>query len=282
MEEALTTTEFPEPDSGSGEGTAANRFGRTSKLFLRAALQDGRTILKDVSFTAPYKVMTPFPGPGGGIKVMPLCASAGLMRGDRQELTYEVDAGADLEVLSQAFDKIHKMEGGCASRRIRARVAPGAVLQCAPQPVIPFAGSAFESRVQIALADETSRLYYLEILCAGRGAYHEEFAYRRFVSKVEITRGGRLIYRDNTCYEPSKMPMRGLGLFEGYTHLANIFLSKPSPGVKEHIRELLEAEDLDGAVTTLADADLAVRIFSSRAQVLTAAAESIRGIWEMH
>ena len=39
----------------------------------------GKTILEDVSFTAPYKIMTPFEKENSGIQVMPLCASAGIM-----------------------------------------------------------------------------------------------------------------------------------------------------------------------------------------------------------
>ena len=68
--------------------------------------------LDDVSFTAPYKIMTPFQKENGGIQVMPLCASAGIMKGDRQQFTYQIGEGADVEILSQSFEKIHKMDGG--------------------------------------------------------------------------------------------------------------------------------------------------------------------------
>ena len=37
-----------------------NSFGKTSRLYLEASVKDGKTILSDVSFTAPYKVMRPF------------------------------------------------------------------------------------------------------------------------------------------------------------------------------------------------------------------------------
>ena len=36
----------------------------------------------------------------------------------------------------------------------------------------------------------------------------------------------KLIYRDNTCYLPDQMPMEGIGMYEGYTHMANLFLSR--------------------------------------------------------
>ena len=91
-----------------------NKFGKISRISACAALKDGRTILEDLSFTAPYKIMMPFEKENGGIQIMPLCASAGIMAGDSQEFSYHVKEGADLEVLSQSFEKIHKMDEGSA------------------------------------------------------------------------------------------------------------------------------------------------------------------------
>ena len=200
-----------------------NKFGKISRITACAALKNGKTILEDLSFTAPYKIMAPFAKENGGIQIMPLCASAGIMEGDSQEFSYHVKEGADLEVLSQSFEKIHKMDEGSASRTISVQVDPHAVLYYYPQPVIPFAQSSFTSTMTIHLADETSRLFLLEIISCGRNAHEERFQYRRFASKVQIFRGQKLIYRDNTCYLPDQMPMEGIGMYEGYTHMANLF-----------------------------------------------------------
>ena len=261
------------------EKQMVNQFGKVSRFAVHAQKREGRTILSDVSFTAPYKLMTPFEKPDGGIQIMPLCASAGIMRGDRQEFSYEAGEGADLEILSQSFEKIHKMDGGAAYRHIRARVEKGASLYCCPQPVIPFAGSAYDSETEIYLADKSARLFWLEIICSGRVAHDEQFAFRRFSSLVRIYREGKLIYRDNTCYEPDRMPMRGLGMFESCTHLANIFLSASFGDLREPIWDLLEKEtECEGGVTLLPGEDLAVRIFGNRAQTLEKAAERIKGL----
>lgn len=263
-----------------------NPFGKTSRISLRAVSRGGRTVLDDVAFTAPYKIMAPFEKPDGGIQVMPLCASAGIMRGDCQEFDYQVEEGADLEILSQSFEKIHRMEGGSASRKIRVRVEPDAALSYYPQPVIPYSGSAFDSDMEIRLADETSRLYLLEIISCGRNAHEERFAYRRYSSRVRIYRREQLIYRDNTRYEPEKMPMEGIGMYEGYSHMANIFLSaqrqardgaEEEANLQERIWEILgEDPECEGGVTRLAQGDLAVRIFGNRAQRLQELAEKIK------
>ena len=109
-----------------------NKFGKISRISACAALKDGRTILEDLSFTAPYKIMMPFEKENGGIQIMPLCASAGIMAGDSQEFSYHVKEGADLEVLSQSFEKIHKMDEGSATRTIEVQVDKNATLYYYP------------------------------------------------------------------------------------------------------------------------------------------------------
>lgn len=291
-----------------------NKFGKVSRISACAALKDGKTILEDLSFTAPYKIMTPFEKENGGIQIMPLCASAGIMAGDSQEFSYHVKEGADLEILSQSFEKIHKMDEGSASRTIEVQVDKNAALYYYPQPVIPFAQSAFDSKMTIHLEDETSKLFLLEIISCGRNAHEERFQYRRFSSKVLLYRGEKMIYRDNTRYEPDKMPMEGIGLYEGYTHMANLFLSKlcnrdnvdggketnidgmdikkqmNSSGtgrtsdrtaeLQEKIWQILDEDsEIDGGVTRLTTGDLALRIFGHRAQKLQQIAEKIKEIY---
>ena len=287
-----------------------NKFGKISRISACAALKNGKTILEDLSFTAPYKIMMPFEKENGGIQIMPLCASAGIMAGDSQEFSYHVKEGADLEILSQSFEKIHKMDEGSASRTIEVQVDKNATLYYYPQPVIPFAQSAFDSKMMIHLEDETSKLFLLEIISCGRNAHEERFQYRRFSSKVLLYRGEKLIYRDNTRYEPDKMPMEGIGLYEGYTHMANLFLSKlcnrdnvdggketnidgmdikkqmNSSGtertaeLQEKIWQILDEDsEIDGGVTRLTTGDLALRIFGHRAQKLQQIAEKIKEIY---
>ena len=149
---------------------SANQFGKLSKILLRAKAEDGKTFLEDVYFTAPFKIMRPFPRENGGIRVMQMAASAGIMEGDCQELEFDIGTGADLEFVSQSYDKIHEMKEGCARRTTKIRVHSGAAFCFHPQPTIPFKDSAFESRMEIHLDDETSVFSMSEILSCGRYA----------------------------------------------------------------------------------------------------------------
>lgn len=264
------------------KSVSENKFGKTSRISLRTKASEGKTQLADISFTAPYKIMAPFEKKSGGISVMPLCASAGIMEGDCQEFEYYIGEGSDIEILSQSFEKIHKMKAGKATRSIKVNVEKNAVCYYYPQPVIPYAQSAFESKMEINLEDKTSKLFMLDIVSCGRSASDERFEYRLFSSKVEIRREGKLIYRDNTRYEPAKMDMEGMGMYEGYTHMANIFLSSLDEDIQEEIWNILDnEEEVDGGVTRLSQGDLAVRIFGKRAQKLQEIAEKIKETWDL-
>ena len=92
-----------------------NQFGKVSSLSLTAAYKEGKTYLQDASFTAPYKIMFPFEKKDGGIQVMLLAASAGIMEGDRQEFCFEILPEAKLEFVSQSYDKIHPMKEAARS-----------------------------------------------------------------------------------------------------------------------------------------------------------------------
>ncbi|MDR1205620.1 MAG: urease accessory protein UreD [Peptococcaceae bacterium] len=236
-----------------------NRYGAASRLNLTARRAGNRTVLADVSFTAPFKVAHPFylenrrenhgenRGENDRMSVTLISASAGIMSGDRQIIDITVKEGAWLEVTSQAFEKIHKMaEGGSARRHTRLTVEKNAALNYVPLPAIPFRDSAFRSETEVRLADASSRFFQSEILSCGRAARGERFEYREHKSLTKIYAGDTLIYSDNAVYVPGETPMEGFCLFEGYTHMGNFLM------IHQDISEA-QAEALGAAARSLKD-----------------------------
>ena len=241
---------------------SSNQFCKTSEVFIRTGCRDGVTELKDVYFTAPFKVMHPFERGNGWKEIMIMSVSAGIMAGDRQSYHIEIDAGSKVLITSQSYEKIHRMEGGFAQRETNIVVESDAILYYRPQPVIPFKDSDFRSRTKVVLKDKSSRLIMSDVLCSGRVAMGEEFAYRYYRNLVEIYKSEDkenagegdyrrtkkdesarengevkenqetgekeeefiLSYRDNTWYEPQSpdMDMGGFGMYEGYGYLLNL------------------------------------------------------------
>ena len=261
------------------ERNKENPFGRESVLQITTGKAGEDTYLKDLFFTAPFKVMTPFEKEGGKKEVMVLTASAGIMEGDAQRISIHMGAGTELSVTSQAFEKIHRMKDGFASRKTKIRIEKGSSLSYCPLPVIPFADSAFKNHTSIYLEDESSRLIYEEIVSCGRAARGERFRYRFYHSGIEAWCREKMIYRENIRYTPSIQPMEETGFFEGYSHMASLlfFHFNISEETENTLRRRIEgAKDAEGGITRTGAGDIAVRIFGNRAQRLQELCRKLR------
>ena len=199
-----------------------NKFGKTSVVKISSLLKEDEIILDDMYFTAPFKIMKPFKISKDTLSIMLLTASAGIMEGDVQEISILVGEGTKIEFLSQAYEKIHKMNDGNAKRLTKIKVEKKATLSYRPLPTIPFKDSSFINKIEVELEDNSSKLIMSDILSCGRVARGEEFEYSFYHNLVQIREKGKLIYRDNTMYDPKQMEMKAVGMYEGYSHLANM------------------------------------------------------------
>jgi len=248
-----------------------NVFSKISKVNLTTSFKNRKTILDDVYFTAPFKIMTPFYKDDDYIKVVIMSSSAGIMAGDTQEYNINVGENTKLELTSQAYEKIHKMEEGKAVRKCKIKVEKNALLKYNPQPTIPFAKSSFENNVVIDLEDNTSKLIFTDIISCGRATSGEKFQYNLYKSYIEVRCENKLVYRDNTIYVPKDFKMNGYGFFEGYTHLGNMFICNFENSVEKiHlIREVIEEnKEVSGGATLIKNENICVKVLGNSGQIL--------------
>ena len=258
--------------------TSQNRYYRTCTLNAVASLKDGKTILSDKFYTQPFKIMKPFHIKKDLMTVMMQTASAGILRGDTQEMSFIVEEGAKMELLSQSFEKLHKMDGGSARRDTTIKVGKNALFKYSPLPTIPFYDSGFDSTITADLEDDTSQLILVEVLSGGRIAYGEEFVYRYYNSHIKVRKGGKLIYNDNAQYCPSETDMKALGMYEGYTHMANLlfFNMKDKASDLEKIRGMIDENTrVEGGASLIQSGDTSVKLLGRTAQDLYDLCEAI-------
>ena len=245
-----------------------NNFGKTSKLMIKARFNNEKTVLEDVAFTAPFKIMKPFYENQDLMTIMCLTASAGIMEGDEQEFEIFVKEGAKLEFVSQSYEKIHKMNNGSANRTAELYIGKEAYLYYNPLPTLPFKDSAFTSKLKVHLEDDTSQFILKEVLSAGRCARDELFQYRYYHNHIQIEESGKLIYVDNTKLHPTCMSLNSLGMYEEYTHFGTLLLCHFPKDSKwfQAVRTLLDATDnLEGGVTQVNTAIIAIRVLGYQA-----------------
>lgn len=247
-----------------------NQYGKVSNLDVECVCMNGRTHLYQASFTAPFKIMKPFYVRKDGydrMQLMIISVSAGIMAGDVQNIHIRAGDNTAVEVNSQSYEKIHRMPEGEAVRSTKLSIGRRAFCYYNPLPVIPFADSAFTSETEINMADDTSQLVYREILSGGRHAYNENFAYRSYKNQIRILRQNRLLYFDNTIFEPDHMDMGGYGMMEGYTHLGTmIFCCRSCSGeMVNGVRAEIENEGICGGISVMDGGIIVLRMFAVRA-----------------
>jgi urease accessory protein len=177
--------------------------------------QYGRTVLSGCSFTQPLKVAKPIYHDDGFTEIMLMCASPGMLAGDRYDVQLKLGEGTQTIVSTQSYQKLLNTSGGSAEQHTSIQVGEEATLIYCPHPVIPQAGSSFRSQVSIELA-ASARLFYAEILTSGRQAFAEKFAFAEHVTRTLVAVEGRPVFLDGARLLQGQAALEGLGFFEGF------------------------------------------------------------------
>lgn len=205
-----------------------------------------------------------------------MSASPGIMEGDKQSIRISVGEGSAAEIYSQSYEKIHKMENGSAERSISISVDRNALFIFNPLPIIPYAQSAMDNKIEVKLADESSVFIYSDILIAGRIARDEVFKFKFYNSLLKLYQGGELAHFDNTRYNPSKMSMNEIGLYEGNTHLMNMVVCNLD--IEDEIIKYMNDFGLIWGITRNCKGYIVLKILADRAEKLEHISNEIKNI----
>lgn len=199
-----------------------NKFGKESRLYIKAKALNGKTYIQDSYFTAPLKIAKPFSDSVNGVvNLMIMSSSAGVMEGDTYRIDVELDKDAKVKLESQSYQKIHRMKDGNAVQHNSFNLAKGAFLDYDPKPTIPFSDSSFNSNTVCRL-NEGAAFIYSDILAAGRVKSGEAFRFREYSSTMRIYYDKELIFLENQFLNPKVQSLEQIGFFEGFTHQASM------------------------------------------------------------
>ncbi|KAI4716637.1 UreD-domain-containing protein [Aureobasidium sp. EXF-10727] len=245
---------FPPSDSAPGHG----------RLHL-ALLPPGTPSLQTLTYQYPLKLISPAP-----VTITPsadndsshlvhtlyiLTYGGGIVAGDTVTLRIDLDATTRLLILTQGSTKIFKTPAPSTLSRqdMNMHLKPAAALLYLPDPVQPFAQSAFEQTQRFYIHRQqdvpNASICVLDWVCQGRRALGEDWNFFSYSSKNEVwlvdgSRGSndtRLLLRDNVTLDASDEAIRtslarrmdGLGAFgtlilygSVFTSLATFFMNE--------------------------------------------------------
>lgn len=185
-------------------------------LYIETACENGRTVVKDSYFTAPFKITKPFVS-HNVLELMIMQASAGILEGDSHELEFKIRTGSHVIITGQSYTKLFRMEKGQAHQKLKITVEKDASLCYLPCPVIPFRDSDFTNTGEVRL-EKGARFAMTDILACGRKGMGEVFEFRKYHSRTVVFEEEIPVFADNTRLVPKENDPRRIGFFEGNTH----------------------------------------------------------------
>lgn len=204
-------------------------------LRLKTVLTGKKTVAEDVFFTPPFKLYSPF-YENGTAKFISMCAAAGMLAGDRNEISLDIGKGCNVHFTDQGYQKLFDTGGSCSEQKVNICVGENACLRYLPHPIMTFGGCTHNAVNNVDIKS-SSKLVFTEIYCCGRAAMGEKFALKRFHSRTQIRIDGKTDLIDNTLIEPESLPVNKLGFFEGYTHTGILYAyiqkDLPSSGIQK-------------------------------------------------
>ena len=174
----------------------------------------GRTALTHVHASSPLRLFTPRVSDQAAW-IVTSTLGGGIVGGDAIRLSVEAGPRARLWLTTQASTKVYRSTR--TSRQVlEADVDDEALLVSWPDPIVLFEGATFEQDQRFRL-HERATLVAVDCVLSGREARGERWAFDSYLSRIEIARGGRPIFRDLLRLDADGGPLRErMGRFQAY------------------------------------------------------------------
>lgn len=191
------------------------------RLSLRVGLRDGYSTLIEAECHFPLQVLRPQRRCDGGLELVVLTPSGGLLEGDDLQVEVVVEAGAHLALRTQAATQVHR---GRSSQSWSISVGEGATFSYMPHALVPHESAIHHTCMNAVLAQD-ARLFLAEIVSPGRAHRGELFTYRELRSDLDVWQDGRLVARERQLLQPANgLVPQQLG---GHTHYASAYVFGP-------------------------------------------------------
>lgn len=196
-------------------------------LDFSVAASSRNTRLTVLDARPPSKVIRAFTLDGGAALVHLHNVSGGLLGGDYYELKVQVGAEAHAQITTTSATRIYRKRQGVsdAVQINEVHIAENGLLEMLPDPIIPFAQSAYHQKTHIDLSDGAG-LFWWETIAPGREARGEMFAFDLLALELEIRANGRPIALENARLEPALRPLTSFARLGSYRYVSTFYICR--------------------------------------------------------
>lgn len=175
----------------------------------------------------PLKVIRAFPLAAGGALVHLHNTSGGILGGDQLYYTFQVGTHAYAQLTTTSATRIYRRRPqqapACQIQKII--VEEQGLLEYLPDPIIPFAGAAYQQHTTIELATGAG-LFYWETITPGRVASDELFRYDQLQIHCDITAADRPILSEHLALQPQQRSLSTPAQLGPYLYFSSFYICK--------------------------------------------------------
>ena len=165
-----------------------------ARLTLGFADDRGTTRLVERSHFGPLRVQKPlYPEHASVCHAIVVHTPGGVVGGDQLAITASVGADAHAFVTTPGAAKWYRANGHVSRQDIRLDIADAASLEWLPQETIFFNGADVALDTEVSMAADASFITS-DIFCFGRTASGERFDHGRVAQRLQVRRGGKLVW----------------------------------------------------------------------------------------
>ncbi len=223
---------------------------------LIAEKKNGRTVITDCCYTAPFKIMNPFYD-GQQTTIMIMTASAGMLAGDDYLHRYQIRENADLTITGQGYTKVFNTRDYFCTNHVEMEVGELATLRYLPHPCIPYPGSDYRGKTIVRLK-RSSTFVYMDILASGRVARQEHFQMKYYRNELQVYLDDQLVFLDLCVLRPDQVDYGTIGFWGEYTHTGMMYIYRPD-GMEQLLTDIRNIGFFGRFGATLAKEGILVR-----------------------
>ncbi len=186
-----------------------------------------RTVMRVLEAQPPLKVIRAFEADYGAALVHLHNVSGGVLGGDLLTLQARVGSEARAQITTTSATRIYRNRPDMpSSTQVNEFVVDeNGLLEVLPDPLIPFAHSAYQQRTSVQLADGAG-LFWWETVAPGREARDECFDYDVLGLEVDIQANGRPIALEFVRLEPKLRPLSSLARLGAYRYFSSFYICR--------------------------------------------------------
>ena len=163
-------------------------------LSLGFADDRGTTRLVERSHFGPLRVQKPlYPEHPSVCHAIVVHPPGGVVGGDQLAIAANVGAGSHAFITTPGAAKWYRANGHVSRQALQLQVNAGAALEWLPQETIFFNGADVRLDTEVTMEADASFLCS-DILCFGRTASGERFDHGRVAQRMQVRRGGKLVW----------------------------------------------------------------------------------------